>query len=315
MKKLVFFVFLALASLQLRASDPDTSAVELDQEQLLSIYQHYIDSVLATLEYQTGTVSVGNGIASIQVPEGFKFLNGKDAEMVLTDIWGNPPSDPGYQSLGMLFPEDTDPMTEDAYAINVIFAEEGFIDDSDAKDLDYDDLLKQMKEDMVEANKQRVELGYQPIELVGWASAPFYDSANKKLHWAKELKFGEMETNTLNYNIRVLGRKGFLEMNVIGDMSVLPEVKEHINEILPAVTFNEGHRYQDFDSKVDKVAVYGIGGLIAGKVLAKAGILAKLGLVLAKFWKVIALAIVGLFAAIRKIFGNKEETTTPGANA
>jgi uncharacterized membrane-anchored protein len=62
---------------------------------------------------------------------------------------------------------------------------------------------------------------------------------------------------------------------------------------------------------LDKVATVGIGGLIAGKVLAKAGILAKLGILLAKFWKVIVLAIVGLSVGAKRFFSKveKEERT------
>jgi uncharacterized membrane-anchored protein len=49
------------------------------------------------------------------------------------------------------------------------------------------------------------------------------------------------------------------------------------------------------------VAAYGIGGLIAGKLLAKAGFFA----LLLKFWKVLALAVVGGAAAVRRFFGGK----------
>jgi hypothetical protein len=38
------------------------------------------------------------------------------------------------------------------------------------------------------------------------------------LYWARELKFGEQPVNTLNYNIRVLGRKGVLVLNFIANM-------------------------------------------------------------------------------------------------
>lgn len=53
-----------------------------------------------------------------------------------------------------------------------------------------------------------------------------------------------------------------------------------------------------FQQDVDKIAAYGIGGLIAGKILSKAGIF----VILAKFWKVITLAVVGVLAAFRKKF-------------
>ena len=92
-------------------------------------------------------------------------------------------------------------------------------------------------------------------------------------------------------------------MNAIGDMSLLPKVQEDIDEIIGSVHFNEGHRYEDFDPDLDKVAAYGIGGLVAGKLLAKAGFFA----LLAKFWKFIAIGVVALFAAIRRFLGGRGE--------
>lgn len=281
-----------------------------DIEALLR-YQVYIDSIVNSLKYETGTVTLGDNLATITVPAGFKYLNGDDAVTVLTELWGNPP---GNKSLGMLFPENDTPMSDSSFAINITWSEDGYIDDSDAKDIDYNELLTTMQNDTKEENKQRQEAGYPTIDLVGWASSPYYDAQSKKLHWAMELKFAESDENTLNYNIRVLGRKGYLNMNVIGGMYVLDEVKAKINSILPSVSFTDGNKYSDFNPDIDQVAAYGIGGLIAGKVLAKVGILAKLGVFFAKFWKLIAIGAVALIAGIRKLFGRKEaEENAPPA--
>ena len=55
---------------------------------------------------------------------------------------------------------------------------------------------------------------------------------------------------------------------------------------------------------MDDVAAYGIGGLIAGKILAKAGFFA----VILKFWKIIAVGAIGLFSVFKKkIFGQKDD--------
>lgn len=220
---------------------------------------------------------------------------------MLSDLWGNPPS----EVLGLLFPKDTHPISENfTYAVEVTYSEEGYIEDEDAKDINYDELLEEMQEDTSAANEERKKQGYPTMDLVGWASAPFYDANSNKLHWAKELKFEGEAVNTLNYNIRVLGRKGFLNLNAIGTINVLPTFKKDVNEILNSVTFTEGNTYADFDPSFDKVAAYGIGGLIAGKLLAKAGFLA----VILKFWKVIALGAVGLFSVFKKkILGRKED--------
>ncbi|MDW7693813.1 DUF2167 domain-containing protein [Flammeovirgaceae bacterium SG7u.111] len=266
----------------------------------MEAYQHIVDSINDSFNYEYGTVELDGGIATLTVPEGYKFLGAEQSNFVLTDLWGNPPS----EVLGLLFPKETLPIGGDlTYAVEITYSEEGYIEDEDAEDIDYEALLEEMQSDMEEVNPVRVEQGYAPITLVGWASAPFYDKENKKLHWAKELKFGDAETNTLNYNIRVLGREGFLTMNAIGEMDALPLFNQDVDKILGSVEFNEGYKYGEFNPKMDRVAAYGIGGLVAGKVLAKAGFFA----VIAKAWKFIAIGAVGLFGLLRKkFFGAKE---------
>ena len=155
-------------------------------------------------------------------------------------------------------------------------------------------------------DQYRSENGYPRLSLKGWAKPPFYDQVNKKLHWAKEFNTGE-EPNTLNYDIRILGRKGHVSLNAISTMDYLDEVDAHIDDVIYSVNFTEGNRYADFNPKMDKVAAYGIGGLIAGKVLAKAGILAKLGVFAAKFWKLIVVGFIALGAGVRKFFNGKDK--------
>lgn len=300
MRKIIAFCVMLSVGFGIQAQEEE-NGVDLDSVQLMvAAYQHYVDSMEATFDYEYGTVEISEGIASINVPEGFKFLSAEQANYVLTDLWGNPPS----QSLGMLFPKEESPVNSSTYAVELTYEADGYINDEDASDIDYDELLEEMQEDQVEVNKERVKAGYEEIDFVGWASAPFYDAETKKLHWAREIKFGDAEVNTLNYNIRILGRKGHLRLNVISEMDALPKVKEDIDVLLASVEFNQGNRYADFNPELDEVAAYGIGGLVAGKLLAKAGIF----VFLAKFWKIGALAVVGFFGLIRKkLFGGKSE--------
>ena len=73
-----------------------------------------------------------------------------------------------------------------------------------------------------------------------------------------------------------------------------------IQSVLAMAEFNPGQRYEDFDSNLDEVAAYGIGALVAGKVAAKAGLLAA-GLVLLKKFGIFILLGLGAFA--RKLKG------------
>ncbi len=127
------------------------------------------------------------------------------------------------------------------------------------------------------------------------------------MHWAKELKFGKDDVNTLNYDLRVLGRKGMYNISAVSNMGELSEVKASIPGILKSVEFNDGHKYLDFDADTDTVAAWTIGGLVAGKVLAKVGFFA----ILAKFGKVIVIGLIAAFAAVKKfLFGKKEQVMT-----
>jgi uncharacterized membrane-anchored protein len=141
------------------------------------------------------------------------------------------------------------------------------------------------------------------MDLIGWASTPYYDSDKKILHWAKEFKVEDEEINTLNYNVRILGRKGVLVLNAIAGMPQLAEVKKNINPITESIVFESGSKYSDFNPDVDDVAAWTIGGLVAGKVLAKVGFFA----VIAKFGKVIILGLIAAGGAAFKFFTGRKK--------
>jgi len=151
-----------------------------------------------------------------------------------------------------------------------------------------------MQQDTLAENPWRKENGYGEIGLVGWAEAPHYDAESRQLYWAKELSFEDEPENTLNYNIRALGRKGVLVINFIAYMGQLEEVHAATPAILAMTDFTPGNKYSDFDPSIDKVAAIGIGGLIAGKVLAKAGLIAMALIFLKKFGILLLLPLLGL---------------------
>ncbi len=184
--------------------------------------------------------------------------------------------------------------------------EDGHVEDDDAADIDFSELLDDMRSDEEEINAARREAGYSAAWLEGWAEPPHYDAAEKKLYWAKDLRFEGEEVNTLNYNVRILGRRGVLIMNAVADIDELAEVAEGSKEILARTEFTAGNTYADFDPDLDKVAAYGIGGLIAGKVLLKAGFFKVILAFLAKGWKLIAIACVFIAGVAGKIFKGRQ---------
>ncbi len=270
------------------------AATEIDSAKL------FFDSLEASFQYQHGEIQLDNGIGTLNVPAGFRFLDSEQSEYVIHEMWGNPPDAP---TLGMIIPENIGLTNERSWAFIITYDEMGFVKDDDADEVDYDELLKEMQSDAASANKERVEQGYESIAIIGWAAKPYYDSEKKVLHWAKEIKFGENDGTTLNYNVRILGRKGVLVLNAVASMMELPEVQQNIEPVLASFSYADGNTYADFNPSMDEVAAWTIGGLVAGKVLAKVGILA----LLLKNIKLIGLALAGLATAAWKWYKSKTE--------
>lgn len=262
------------------------------------------DEFVASLKFQSGKIDLPNGIASLDLPPSFRYLNPQDASRVLVDAWGNPP---GTKTLGMIFPADESPVSQNGWGIVITYDEDGHVSDEDADAIKYDELLKDMQSSMTEANEERKKQGYDPISLVGWAETPSYDKANHKLYWAKELAVGDAQQHTLNYNIRVLGRQGVLVLNAVAGMSQIATIKAEMPNVLSATNFKEGNGYADFNSSTDKVAAYGLAALVAGGAAAKLGLFAKLFALLLAFKKLIIIGLIALGVGIKKILGMRKK--------
>ena len=259
---------------------------------------------VASLRFKEGEISIPEADAKLRLGNAFRYLEKADARRVLESLWGNPPDD---TVLGLVVPRDT-PLTDDrSWAVVVTYSDDGYISDEDAAKIDYDEMLADMKAADPGINEERKKQGYEALNLVGWAEQPRYDATSKKLYWAKELHAEGVDANTLNYDIRVLGRRGYLSFNAISAMRELGAVRAGMQSLLPLVEFDQGARYADYDASTDKLADYGIAALVGGGLAAKAGLFGKLGILLLKAWKLVAVAFVGLIALIGKLFGRKKK--------
>jgi uncharacterized membrane-anchored protein len=261
------------------------------------------------LHYQQGDVTLPGGIAKLNLTPEFRYLNPDDAQFVLVDLWRNPP---GPKTLGMIFPADVGPLSSNGWAVVVTFSDDGYIKDSDADTMDYTKLLRDMKKGVAANNKERVAQGFPALELVGWATPPHYDKQTHKMYWAKELKFGDSTERTLNYNIRILGRRGVLNLNAVASMDALPTIEASAGDIVKLANFTEGNRYADFQQGTDKVAAYGLAALVAGGVAAKAGLFKVLLGFLIAAKKFLIIGVIALIALVKKVFpGRKNSSAAP----
>jgi uncharacterized membrane-anchored protein len=254
-------------------------------------------------EYKTGEIVLPNKVATLHLGEKYRYMTPGEANKLL-QLWGNLPDD---TLQGAVVAADVEPLGEGGWAVFLNYTEEGHVDDSDAEEIDYTEMLADMKKGQEEVNEQRKAAGYDGLSLVGWAEPPRYDASAKKLYWAKEIASLSGGSHSLNYDVRVLGREGVLSMEAVAPMAQLAQVRRDMEPLISVAEFNSGFRYAEFNKSTDKMAEYGLGALIAGGVAAKLGLLGKLFALLLAFKKLIFLGAVAVFGFIAKLFGKKKE--------
>lgn len=218
--------------------------------------------------------------AEIKIPEGYIFLNREDSKKFCAfteNLYNN--------EIGTLV------SLHNNWNISFSYINSGYIKE---EKIDSNALFKTIKSGEAENNRQREKLGYQKLYLQDWFIKPLYNPMSNNLEWAFLIK-QEDGRNVVNYNVRILGRRGYINAKLV----MFPSQKTAISElqnILSDLTFKEGSRYAEWKPG-DKVAKYGMAALITGGVITVA---AKTG-ILAKFWKLIVFGIVAIFSAILKI--------------
>jgi uncharacterized membrane-anchored protein len=255
------------------------------------------------LHYQTGDVVLPNKVATLHLNADYRYLDPKETEKLLV-AWGNPP-DAAKDTEGAVVPTAIDPFEDHGWAVVLSYVDDGHVDDSDARKIDYKDLMSDMKKSTREDNEEREKAGYGKVELVGWATEPRYDAGTHKMYWAKELDFGGSQ-HTLNYDVRVLGREGVLSMNAVAGMNQLTSIQRDMTALQGLADFNKGYRYEEYNKGTDKLAAYGLGALVAGGVAAKMGLFAKLAAVLIAAKKVIIAGVIAIGGFIARLFKRKE---------
>jgi uncharacterized membrane-anchored protein len=227
-------------------------------------------------------------VAQIQVPSGCQFLDPTEARAALESM-GNPTS---QRELGMVV------QTDENWFVVFEYSETGHIKDDDKHDLDADALLETLREGNEQGNKLRAERGWAPVNLVGWAQPPHYDERTHNLEWATRAQ-SESEP-IINYNTRILGRLGVMEVTLVCGPEQLQTVLPSYKSLLDGYDYKSGHRYAEFRAG-DKMASYGLTALVAGG----AGALAVKSGLLGKLWKVVAVAAVAVAGFVKKLFSKK----------
>jgi uncharacterized membrane-anchored protein len=256
---------------------------------------HWIDT--------PGIVDLGHDI-SLTLPERHAYLNGPEAAKLLAKN-GSFHND---NLVGLVVGK----AEGSTWFVTIRYDEEGYVKDTDP--IDSAELLKAMKDGTEEANEERKQRGFPAFHVTGWSEEPYYEKSVHHLVWAL-LVHGE-KVDSVNFNTRVLGRRGVVSLDLVCDPGDLTADKPEVADLLAGTAFKPGARYEDFEVKHDKVAQYGLAGLVLGGVGLGAAKLIKIGLI-AKFWNVILAALLALKKAIvivvlavvaffKRLFGGKK---------
>jgi uncharacterized membrane-anchored protein len=114
--------------------------------------------------------------------------------------------------------------------------------------------------------------------------------------------------NSVNYNTYALGREGYFSLNLLTSQGRVANDKSIAHSMLSALSYNDGKRYDQFNSVTDKVAAYGLAALVGGVAAKKVGLFALLLAFGAKFAKLIAIAGGVLLAGLIRLFGPSKKT-------
>ena len=247
----------------------------------------------------SGTGNIGSN-AEIEIPEKFAFLGPSSAQKLL-ELSGNLKND---SVVGLITHSD------EHWSVVFEFQGDGYVKDDDKSELDAGKMMKMFKENDPEINKLRAESGLPAQHTLGFVIPPRYNSETNNLEWAIRFSTDGQPGESINQNTKLLGRRGVMHATLLCEPEQLEVVQSAYQKLLTGFKFNQGETYAEFRSG-DKVATYGLVGLVAGGAAfaaGKAGLFAKLGVIFAKFAKFIIAGVVAIALGIKKLFGGGKST-------
>ena len=241
------------------------------------------------------TVTLGDALAEVRLPEGLAFAGAEDTRRLLEEM-GN--STDGSE-MGLIVPKAED----QSWFIVFEWSDVGYVKDDEKDAIDADALLASMKEGTEAANAWRKERGLPALHVVGWSEPPRYDERTHNLTWAT-LGRNDEGHESVNYNVRVLGREGVMSVTFVDDPKNLAAARPAVDGVIAAFGYKQGKTYAEWVPG-DKVAEYGLTALVAagaGAAAAKLGFFGFLAKIFAKAGKLIVLGLAALGAAAAKFW-------------
>lgn len=232
-------------------------------------------------------------IASVgtwKVDKGYLSLDPADTTRLMEKM-----QNPGVQNTWLYAPEGL------KHWFSVIrYEDTGHVKDDEK--IDPAAILEQLKKGGELSNEERRKRGWPELRLIGWQIEPHYEADTKRLSWAT-LSESDGE-KVINYTTKVLSRTGVATVTLVTDPAKLDQSVAELKAQLDGFAFNPNQTYAEFRDG-DKIAEYGLTGLIVGGAAAAA---VKTGAwkwvlgILAAGWKFVVAAVVALLAGVKSLF-------------
>ena len=234
-----------------------------------------------------------SGNSTLSLPEGYVYLDAANTKKFL-ELNENLSS--GKEV--MIAPKSL------RWSAYLVFEDAGYVKDDEK--LDADAILKTLKANNQAGNEERRRRGWTDLTLVGWSTPPAYNDTTKRLEWATLLR--SQNQDATNFFTKILGRRGFTSVILVSSPEDAPGATADLNKVLTGYRFNTGDTYAEWRPG-DKVAEYGLAGLIVGGAVAaaaKTGLLKGLFVALAAAWKLVVAAVVALLAGLKSLFKRRQ---------
>ena len=254
--------------------------------------QNKTDTALSKIKWTKGPTTASlKDIAEVKVPADYQFADAAETRKLL-EMMGNPTSG---AEIGMLTP------TNESWFVVFEFNKSGYVKDDDKDKLDPDAMLKAIQRGNEAGNKRRKEMKVPPMTITGWQQPPKYNPETHNLEWAIR---GECEGQpVVNYNTRLLGRKGVMEVVLLVDPEKLTETMPAYQVVLSDYSFKTGEKYAEYRPG-DKVAKYGLAALVTGGaavVAVKSGLLGVLLVFMKKLWVLVVAAVAAVVNFFKRL--------------
>jgi uncharacterized membrane-anchored protein len=276
---------LSQAAISDESAPPSEAAVSQAQKQIRAL--HWIKGPQHVELY---------GNASLDLPEGYVFLNPDDTDKLRT-ITHNVGDGTQY----FLAPQDL------RWGAYFTYRDDGYVKDDDK--IDSSALLDSIRKGTEAANQERHKRGWDELEVTGWQTPPHYDPQSKRLEWAIDGRDLATHASIVNFNTRILGRGGVMSVVLLTDPEHIDDAIADLKSTLSRFSYLPGRRYAEYKPG-DKVAKYGLAALITGGAAAiavKTGFWKVLVTGLIAGWKFIVAGAVALAGGISRLFKRKTQ--------